>query len=238
MKTIQDIGHPQMTQEEHISFEGMCKFELTSWIGRTFYWRYPPSCSSGDRMLNLGAGNQFLDGFTNADFFSIRSMLKPRSYWMLDLRFPICCKENYWDGVFMEHTLEHLYPDHARALLLEIFRILKPGAWLRLIVPDLRKYIQYYRGEMVHSNFRKWAYPAEAIHTLTQRYFHHSVWDDSLLSSCLKLAGFVQPSKCQFREGSDARLLQDSHDREWESLYMEAQKPTSSLHHGLAKEGG
>ncbi len=216
---------PTAFQEDHLSLLGMARFELTSWIGRTFYRRRPPKSLSSDRMLNLGAGEKLLEGFTNANFFSIRSMFRPRRDWMLDLRFPIPCESNYWDGVFMEHTLEHLYPDQALALLREIQRILKPGAWVRLSVPDLRKYVQYYCGGAVNPLFSRWKFPAEAIHSLTQKYFHYSVWDARLLSDNLKQAGFVEISERCFREGADVRLLRDVEDRQWESLYMEARKP-------------
>ena len=229
MVSNQQIMTQQPLPESHLSLREFARFELTSWIGRTLYWRYPPEFPTRDRMLNLGAGEKLLDGFVNANFYSIRSMFRSRSNWMMDLRFPIHCKGEYWDGVFMEHTLEHLYPDHAQALLLEVFRILKPGAWVRIIVPDLQKYIQNYCGESVHPLFKRWVFPAEAIHSLTQKYFHCSVWDVALLSDGLQRAGFSKISESSFRKGSDTRLLQDSEDRQWESLYVEAQKPISEL---------
>lgn len=212
-------------QEDHLSLLDMARVELTGWIGRTFYRKPPPKSLNPDRMLNLGAGEKLLEGFTNANFFSIREMFRPQRIWMLDLRFPLPCEGNYWDGVFMEHTLEHLYPDQARAVLCEIHRILKPGGWVRISVPDLQKYIQYYCSGSGDPLFARWKFPAEAIHSLTQKYFHYSVWDVLWLSANLKQAGFTEISERRFREGADVRLLRDSADREWESLYMEARKP-------------
>jgi len=144
---------------------------------------------------------------------------------MLDLRFPLNCDDNVWDGVFSEHTLEHLYPDQVLQLLKELYRTIKPGAWLRISVPDLKKYVKYYCGEGVHELFNRWQTGCEAIRTLTQDYGHLSVWDSTLLAKFLKEAGFVNIQEVSFMQGTDKLLLMDQQDRAWESLYMEAQKP-------------
>src|SRR2546422_9080440 len=41
------------------------------------------------------------------------------------------------DYVYSSHLLEHLHRDDALRLLRDIHRILKPGAWVRICVPDL-----------------------------------------------------------------------------------------------------
>ncbi|PLZ90674.1 hypothetical protein CEN44_10295 [Fischerella muscicola CCMEE 5323] len=145
--------------------------------------------------------------------------------WMLDLRFPLNCDDNVWDGVFSEHTLEHLYPDQVLQLLKELYRTIKPGAWLRISVPDLKKYVKYYCGEEVHELFNRWQTGCEAIRTLTQDYGHLSVWDNTLLAKFFKEAGFINIQEVSFMQGTDKLLLMDQQDRAWESLYMEAQKP-------------
>jgi len=44
-----------------------------------------------------------------------------------DLRYRLPFKDKAFSGVYLEHTLEHLYPFEAITLLSEIYRILKPN---------------------------------------------------------------------------------------------------------------
>ncbi|MFM6082736.1 MAG: class I SAM-dependent methyltransferase, partial [Dolichospermum sp.] len=169
----------------------------------------------------------------NADFFSLgfRNIFKKNTSkpdWMLDLRFPLNCDDDVWDGVFTEHTLEHLYPDQALRLLQELYRTMKPGSWIRITVPDLRKYVDHYYGQKIHEKFDRWETGCEAIRSLSQDYFHLSLWDSEFLGKCLNDLGFINVKQVSFRQGTDISLLKDKEEREWESLYMEAQKPVQS----------
>jgi hypothetical protein len=51
--------------------------------------------------------------------------------------------DNYWDGIFMEHVLEHLSYKDAIFAIGECYRTLKLGAWLRISVPDIDKFIGF-----------------------------------------------------------------------------------------------
>mgnify|MGYP002725858945 CR=1 FL=1 len=140
------------------------------------------------------------------------------------MRYSLNCDDNVWDGVFSEHTLEHLYPNQVLSLLKEINRTMKQRAWLRIAVPDLAKYVEYYCGKQTNQTFKRWPTGCEAIRCLTQNWVHLSVWDSKLLTRFLEEAGFISIREVGFMEGTDPKLLKDSKDRRWESLYMEAQK--------------
>jgi predicted SAM-dependent methyltransferase len=144
---------------------------------------------------------------------------------MVDLRRPLHCPSNYWDGIFTEHTLEHLTMVDVEGILREILRVLKPGCWLRISVPDLEKYVQYYQKKEGAPEFRRWRTGAEALGSLTQSWGHRSVWDTEALSRRLEEEGFTRIRRVAFGEGTDSLLLKDSEARRWESMYMEAQKP-------------
>ena len=101
--------------------------------------------------------------------------------------------------------------------------MLKLGATFRVTVPDLAKYVAFYGGQLPHKGFRKFGSGAEAIWALTQNWGHVSCWDAGQLGARLAGAGFKNIKVCAFREGGDSRLIHDSADREWESLYMEGQ---------------
>ncbi len=225
--TIDDENDYSIYSTKHQStLKGMLRFEFISLYGRLFLNRKPP-LKNISNYLNLGCGQNKIDGWINADFYSgIKFWRKynNRPEWMLDLRYPLNCDDNVWDGVFTEHTLEHLYPNQALALLKELNRTMKKGSWLRISVPDLAKYVDYYCGLKVDEKFVRRGTGCEAIHALTQSHMHLSVWDTKLLTCFLKEAGFDNIHEVSFSEGADSRLLKDSMDRRWESLYLEAQK--------------
>jgi predicted SAM-dependent methyltransferase len=131
-----------------------------------------------------------------------------------------------WDGIFSEHTFEHLYPLEVFNLVKELKRTMKPGAWIRITVPDLKKYVNYYCGKQMHEEFLRWASGCEAIRSLTQSYGHKSVWDSELLKYVLKELGFINIKEVSFMQGTDKFLLIERKERQWETLYMEAQKPS------------
>ncbi|OKH52140.1 hypothetical protein NIES2101_16025 [Calothrix sp. HK-06] len=223
-----DLNENILNTKYQVNLRNLIKFEIISLYGRIFLNRKPKTQNKDKNLLNLGCGSSKFEGWTNADYFKIfrptnRKRTKPD--WMLDIRFPMNCKDNTWDGVFTEHTLEHLYPIQALNLLKELHRTMKPGAWLRITVPDLRKYMSYYNSEKVDEKFSKWQTGCEAIRALTQDWGHVSVWDNELLENFLIKTGFVNINEVSFAQGSDKTLLKDKEERTWETLYMEAQKP-------------
>jgi predicted SAM-dependent methyltransferase len=208
----------------------LLKFELRSFYGRKILRPKPKFKNHNLNLLHLGCGSTVFEDWINADFFTNLLSFWKRSAnqrdWMLDLRYPMNCHDNVWDGVFSEHTLEHLYPNQAFQLLKEVHRTMKPGAWLRVTVPDLNKYVRYYCGESVNEKFNTWQTGCEAVRSLTQDHIHLSVWDSELLGVFLKEVGFFKIKEVSFMEGTDPLLLKDKQQRAWETLYMEAQKPS------------
>jgi len=160
--------------------------------------------------------------------FSIKFWKKKKNKidWIVDLRYPLPCDDEFFDGIFTEHTIEHLYPEEAINLLRECFRILKKGGCIRITVPDLDKYIAFCNDpNSVTEEFRKrFKFSAEAIHHLTQDNFHRSVWNYDILEKVLYDVGFKDVRKCKFGEGYDKNLILDLADREFETLYVEALK--------------
>ena len=212
-------------------FIDLLMFEINSWIGRNFLKNASRITSTKKPLLlDLGSGTNYTEGWTHVDFYQNRI----RKFWKshpekrrqeieTDLRYPLNCPDNIVDGVYSGHTLEHLYPNHAYNLLKEIFRVLKPGCWLRINVPDLMKVINYYNGKDEKFSFK---FKAEAIANLTQNWGHHSVWDEELLSKALEINGFININSVGYgKTGSDKRLIKELELREFETLIIEAQKP-------------
>jgi SAM-dependent methyltransferase len=209
-----------------IPVEYSIKFDAMSLIGRTFFNRKPKLFNG---YCNLGCGPRYIEGYCNADIFSfnlLRSLLgktRVKTDWELDLRFRLNCKDNFFDGVLIEHTMEHLAVKHALMLMKELRRVLKPGGILRVSVPDLEKYVQFYTGELPDKKFYNWVEtPAEAIWSLAYNFGHHSVYDYGLMEKLLKKAGFTSVRRCAFNSSEDNKLQIDDPGRRWESLYVEA----------------
>jgi predicted SAM-dependent methyltransferase len=216
------------------SFKEIIKFEFISWFGRKFRKnRSKIILKQKPLLLDLGCGSNFTEGWVHVDFFKSpqikfrkNKILSRYSLIEADFRYPIRCDENSVDGIYSGHTIEHLYPGEAYQFLCEIFRILRPGCWLRINFPDLEKYINYYNGKESASEFLVFNTGCEAISNITQNYGHHSVWDEKLITDALNNIGFINIKRVKFgKEGTDKRLIKEEEIRKWETLVVEAQKP-------------
>ncbi len=203
------------------SFEGNAvsglQFALRSRLGRALS---PRRRSPKNPFIHIGCGANLLTGFDNLDFYAMR-------FWAArhighDLRYPLPYADASFDGAFSEHTLEHLYVGDAERLLREIRRVLKPGSVARIAVPDLGRYVAFYNGAPSDPEFAQFGSGCEAIWSLTQYWGHLSCWDAVRLVAALGEAGFSGAAQATFRNGRDARLLQDTPARHWETLYVEA----------------
>jgi len=213
------------------SFWRIISFEINSFIGRCFFYnsksRFP--INNQPVLVDIGSGANYTDGWIHVDIYRNR-IRKPWNRYKerlpeveTDLRYPLNCPDNVVDGVYSGHTLEHLWPNHAYQLLGEIYRILKPGCWLRINVPDLRHAVDFYNGIIEIPHYK---YKAEGIGNLTQNWGHHSVWDAELLTNALAMQGFINISKVKFgKTGTDNRLIKEEPVREDVTLVMEGLKP-------------
>ena len=230
--SVLDYKNVMIADSSHHKFtwQGLLFFEIKSFIGRHFLQKRKLKIDPNQiNLLNLGSGLKPITEpcWINADFFNGFLPGETKAFhadWMLDLRYPLLCPDNVWDGVFTEHTLEHLYPDEVFNLLKELHRTMKPQAWIRITVPDLQKYVDYYEGRNVNPKFSQWKTGNEAIHTLTQNYQHISVWNDELLGQFLETIGFENIKQVSLQQVTYMRLCKDREERSWETFYMEAQK--------------
>ncbi len=216
------------------SLKQILKIEFTSWFGRNFRkGKSKIKIVRKPLLLDIGCGSNFKDGWVHVDFFQTPRLKFWKKYpptespdVETDLRYPLKCEDNSVDGVYSGHTIEHLFPSEAYQLLCEVFRILKPGCWLRINCPDIEKYVNFYLGKELDPKFSKFKSGCEAICTITQDYGHHSCWDEQLMTKALSNVGFMAIKKVKFAtEGSDPRLIKEEDVRSWETLVMEAQKP-------------
>ena len=197
--------------------------KLCHWLMR----RRPPA-PKAPNLLNLGCGPYIYTDWVNADDYAPKRRLREREFrpdWTLDITRPWRCSDNYWDGIFTQHVIEHVSYAEAVGVIKECLRTLKPGAWLRVCVPDLATYVRYYRGEIGDEQFFALPHSTLALSFLTQMHMHRSVWDAALMIQVLTEIGFANAAAVSFGNGSDQKLLKDDPDKSSESLYVEACKP-------------
>ena len=114
--------------------------------------------------LNLGCGPNTPSGWVNVDYFIGARLMKNRflrwffrqtgivkldwspEIYIHDLRRPLPWNNNSVDVVYSSHTLEHLSKDAGEHLLAECYRTLKPGGIIRIVVPDLKRFVEQYLG--------------------------------------------------------------------------------------------
>lgn len=204
-------------------------WQLFSWIGHRVFSSKPPEKESDShgRYLNLGSGAVREEQFVNADFYRLHKLWsKERADWFLDLNKPLNCDSNYWDGVILVHVNEHLTYQKNYMLMVEIFRVLKPGGDCRLVIPDLDHYLDWKpAGSNLHAKMDRYSSLPEAISNLTQNHKHISTWNFDLMKQVLEEIGFVDIQKSAYLEGRNGALLIDGQNHEWQSFYCECSKP-------------
>lgn len=195
-------------------------------LGNFFFKRYPPNLD-GLRLLNLGCGPVTYDNWINADDYAFKRSIREKRFapdWRLDITQSWKCEDNYWDGIFTQHVLEHVTYSKAIFVLQECFRTLKPDCWIRISVPSVKVYIDYYEGRIKNDYFEQFPNKALAISFLTQMHLHRSTWDGELMTQLLLDLGFEDAKEVPFGEGTDKRLIKDQDVKKAESLYVEARK--------------
>ena len=220
---------------------GPITFETRSFLGRLFARRLRLDAVQRNYM-NLGSADDRIPGYVAVDFFS------PNAGYGADLRYPLLIDDAVFDGIFTEHTLEHLNYTEVARILAECRRILKPGGVIRIVVPDLSIFVEHYvsnneswfrdwEREVLQPRGRSMTSRMEALSFVTQEYGHRSAWDFETMEKFLTRAGFTEIYKRAFHAGSDPLLLQDKDtpDRKMLSLYVEARRPAPAT--AAAMEG-
>lgn len=93
------------------------------------------------RRLNLGCGENVLDGWENYDLYPSCRQVKPLDLNELPLPFP----NNYADHIRVSQVLEHL-SCHPFEFIQECHRILKPGGTLFVGLPSFSFTLPHLRG--------------------------------------------------------------------------------------------
>jgi predicted SAM-dependent methyltransferase len=122
-----------------IVFWGIAKATFPNYLLRRYV--RPAGGTNRSSHLHLGCGPKYLPEFLNVDGNPFNKI----DLW-LDVRNGLPFPPNSVDSIYSTHMFEHFYPDELTLLLQECVRVLKPGAGIRLIVPNLESAIKAYSG--------------------------------------------------------------------------------------------
>lgn len=187
--------------------------------------------------VNFGSGGRGATGWINIDIISLHA----DQYVAHDLRRPLPFRDSQVKRIFAEHVIEHLDFRHdVPGLFAEFHRILEPGGVLRIIVPDLERFLHaYVTGS--REEFRALGWDLDQLphdihtpmHVLNHMYHqegeHLFGWDYATMEWALRRAGFGDVSKQSYGVSLDSGLALDRPEHAPYSLYVEAVKQAASL---------
>lgn len=183
-------------------------------------------------LLQIGCGP-----CPNFKFINLDYDWQPGVDIVWDINQPLPFESNTLKGIFTEHCLEHFGLSKLDSVLKEFYRILKPNGYLRIVVPDLKKYVAAYWRRLNDlsceedalssaKDFNRVFYVGHEgmVKNKWLNNGHHYIHDYESMHLALSQAGFKKIKEQQYGQGECDDLLIDRQDRSWESLYVEAQK--------------
>lgn len=200
--------------------------------------------------LNIGCADSVADGWINLDSsptlristiplagkFLVRAVNRPTKFDNAvygDIVRGLKVEPDSCDLVFASHVLEHLTMPDFDVALRNIYAYLRPHGLLRVIVPDLRAFIDSYRSEAEDAATAGEAAPrfmsqtglawecsrasyAARLREALSNSRHQTMWDEPSLTAALRRHGFRNIRTCGYGEWGDERFatveLQERHE--------------------------
>ncbi len=169
----------------------------------------------------------------------------PRNILIWDVSNGLAFPDNSIDGIYASHLLEHLSRCKAEFFIRECYRVLRSAGIIRLVLPDLRSYIDEYvqmKKEMpksplsanqfmerlrISAGWHQWenlSLPFRIYRATKDTLSHRWMYDRESLMVLLKDAGFKTVSEKKFLD-SVISIIEDVERQEKEmSIYVEGCK--------------
>jgi ubiquinone/menaquinone biosynthesis C-methylase UbiE len=146
---------------------------------------------------HLGCWHRFIPGFVHVDLCDMPH---------IDHNFSIDQLPFFADDsvelIYCSHALEYFDREQAHAVLKEWRRVLAPGGWLRLAVPDFNALLEVYRltGELARVLGPLYGKMGITTPEGSATLFHKTTYDERSLADLLLEVGFVEPQRWNWRE--------------------------------------
>lgn len=178
----------------------------------------PPA--DGKMKLNLGSfTTMFHHGWINIDQHALDAWAGANGfiYHRHDLLSGIPFPDATIDLVYASHFLEHFDSAKGLAILRECHRVMKPGAVMRLAVPDAKllaeKYLAGTLGDYDEISDGCANASSQAAKFWSLLFSGHSAsYDFEAISTILRAAGFTSFEKCLFRGSVSPQMLRETID--------------------------
>jgi SAM-dependent methyltransferase len=171
-------------------------------------------------LLHLGSGGEHKEGWVNIDLIGDPVEVA----W--DMARPLPFETGSVDGIFHEHMLECLALQHGAALIAECYRVLRPGAVVRIAVPDAGLLVESCAqgGTGVIEETRPGRpTPILAMQEIFYWYYHRTMYDFDTLALVCHAAGFTDMEQRSYGETA-LPLCPDTESRRPGTLYVEARR--------------
>jgi len=132
-------------------------------------------------------------------------------------RFPFA--DSTFDIVYTEHMIEHIPYSKAASMLHECHRVMREGAVIRVVTPDLatvvglhserlssdqETYLSWFCRTFVPQDWQHNA--ASAINVMFRQWGHQFIYDEGTLRTSMLAAGFSSIERCTLGESRHADL--------------------------------
>lgn len=163
--------------------------------------------------IQLGCGGNLLPGWLNTDG-QCDGWFHPDGV-KLDATQPFPIPDNSFDYVFSEHMIEHLTYWQGQNMLSESFRIMKPGARIRISCPDFQFLIDMYTNPaQIHRDYveqtkTEWAPFADPIFTFNnyvRDWGHKFIYNKKIMQLSMAAAGFENITEHAISQSTDPVL--------------------------------
>ena len=193
MTTVADLGLEPAARLARQKMSGLARF-----LARTDERIITDYVTSHEvRKLHIGCGENYIDGWLNADYDS-----RSDNVLRFDAtrRFPF--ERDIFDFVFTEHMIEHVSYTGARNMLAECYRVLRRGGKIRISTPDLESVVALRNAEKTPQQVEYIAYHCEAhdspyqhevfvINDFFRLWGHIFIYDEESLKRLMEQVGFV-----------------------------------------------
>ena len=213
-RTSISIGRPLSSYSKVIDLIGWAK------RGKKAFLKQP----ADGVYIDIGCGPNM-----HPTFYGIDYSWRPGLDLCWDITKGLPIPSSVANGIFSEHCLEHISFAECIFVTKEFYRIMKPGAAVRIVVPDGELYARKYLGgeampyATAHQEYGFYT-PFMSVNQIFYNHGHRYIYDFATMAKVLEHAGFRQIEKASYREGGDPRLLVDDESRAVESLYVTALK--------------